>query len=133
MSESFFVVCPRGGLPKILKRICWPLDFTIYKGFYKKTKWGLELVSLYHFCMIFEKKNIFLKQNLRNWLNLITWLPLRLKIWGNMCIVTIRCSVCEVIYCVIKVNFCTKPLFYIANKSGQKCKSHKPEWIGLMV
>ena len=56
MSESFFIVCPSGGLPKILKRICWPLDFTIYKGFYKKTKWGLELVSLYHFCMIFEKK-----------------------------------------------------------------------------
>ena len=59
MSESFFIVCPSGGLPKILKRICWPLDFTIYKGFYKKTKWGLELVSLCHFCMIFEKKKYF--------------------------------------------------------------------------
>ena len=71
--------------------------------------------------MIFEKK-IFLTQNFINWRNLVVWLPLLLKILGNMCIVTICCSFCKVIYCVIKVNFCIKPFFYITKKSGQNCK-----------
>ena len=108
---------------KNLKRSCWLLDFTIDKFISKKTKRGLELVLPHHFCMIFEKKKcIFLTQSFINWLNSIAWLPLLLKILGNMCIVTICCSVGEVIYCVIKVNFCIKLFFYITNKQGKNCK-----------
>ena len=47
--ESFLIVCPSPGLPKYIKTKVLTITLTLYKAFLKKTKRGLELVSLVHF------------------------------------------------------------------------------------
>ena len=56
------------------------------------------------------------------WPNFIVWLPLLLKILGNMCIVIIPCPVCDVINFETIHNSLIKLCFYIIKKSGQKGK-----------
>ena len=55
ISYSFLFLCIRfEDYQNILRLRCWPLAFTSYKTF-KKTKRGLELVSLRHFLHDFWK------------------------------------------------------------------------------
>ena len=114
MSKSRFTIT--------LKLTC-SFAFTFLKLF-KKTKTGLELVSLPHFLHGFWRK-VFLTLYFINWWNFIAWLPLLLEILGDMSIVTICCPICGVINFEINRSFFIKPSFYITKKSGQKCKHLK--------
>ena len=67
-------------------------------------------------------RKIFIVLHSIIWLNFIVWLPLLLKILGNMCIVIIPCPVCDVINFETIHNSLIKLCFYIIKKSGQKGK-----------
>ena len=69
---------------------CWPLAFTLYKAFSKnKKRSGTGLLP--HFLHDFWRK-LFLTLHFINWPNFIAWLPLLLKIFGNMCFVYLLSS-----------------------------------------
>ena len=65
--------------------------------------------------MIFEEKSLsrYISLSHYNWPNLLAWLPLLLEILGNMCIVIIRCPVCDVINFENNISFLNKPFFDI--------------------
>ena len=50
------IVCQVKDYQKWLKLSCRPFAFNSYKAFLEKTERGVKLVSLPHFCMIFEGK-----------------------------------------------------------------------------
>ena len=62
--------------------------FYFIKSFSKKTKKGLELISLPHFLHDFWRKMFLLVHSI-NWPKFILWLSLLREILGNMCIVII--------------------------------------------
>ena len=102
-----------------------PLVFTSYKGFLKKTKIGLELVSLPHFLLELWRE-IFLTLYSINWRNFFAWLPLLLEILGIMCGVIVCFPGCEVLNFEINLSFPIKPFFSIwPNRSAQKIKYFK--------
>ena len=80
--SSFFILHAQvEDYQNILKLRCCPVAFTSYKGFLKKkTKKGRKMFLLLYSI---------------NWLNLIAWLPLLVKILGNMCIIIIYSPVCD--------------------------------------
>ena len=84
----------------------------LLKAFLKKTKKGLELVSLSQLLHDFWTK-IFLTLYFINWPNFIPWLSSFLKILGNMYIVIIWYPVCDVINLKINLSFLIKPFFCI--------------------
>ena len=53
-----------------------------------------------------------------NWPSFIAWLSSLCQILDNLCIVTIYCSVCDVINFEINLKFFIKLFFYITKKSG---------------
>ena len=100
---------------------CWPFTFTsyIYIKFFQKTKSGLELVSLPYFLHNVWRK-IFIMLYSMNWPNFIAWLPLFLKISGNMYIAIFYFPVCDVINFENNFSFLTKPLPYMTKKVKAK-------------
>ena len=84
-----------------------------YIKLFKKSKRGLEPVSLAYFFHDFWRK-IFLMLYYIYWSNFIVWLPLHLQILGIMCKVIICCPICDVINFEINLS--------MTKKSGQKCK-----------
>ena len=68
----------------ILKLSCGPLFFTSYNAFLKKLR-CLELASLPHFLMIFEKKIFLILYSITR-PNFIVWWSLLREILSNMCI-----------------------------------------------
>ena len=72
-----------------------------------------------HFVYNYSKK-MFLVLYLINWTNLILWLSVRLKIFGNMYIVIICFSVCDVINFEINIGFVIKPFYYMTKKFRTK-------------
>ena len=87
-----------------------------YVKLFLKIKRGLKLVSLPYFLHEIKKK-IFLTRYFDNWLNFIAWLSFLLEILGNMCIVIICCSVCEVINFEVNLSFLIKLFSYITKRS----------------
>ena len=121
------------GLPKYIETKVLTTCFYIIKSFFKKIKRELKLVSLPHFLHDFWRK-IFLTLHFINLTNFIDWLPLLLKILGNICTVIICCPVCDVINFEINhslINLISLiligPFFYVTKNSGQKCKYLKNE------
>ena len=106
---------------KNFKTMLLKARFYHLSNFFKRNK-KRSVTSLATSFSIISEIEIFLKQSLINWLNLIGWLPLLLKILSNMYVLSIFCPVCAITYCVIKVYFCIKTFFYITNNSGEKCK-----------
>ena len=107
----------------ILKLRCWSLAFTSYKNFFLRKKRGQELVSVSPRHILHDfRRNILLTLNFIKWPTFIAWLPLLLEILGNMCIVIISCSVCDVINFKINQSLLIKPFSYITKMLGQKCK-----------
>ena len=82
--------------------------------FFKKTKRGLELVSLLHFLPDFWRK-IFLTLYSIQWPNFIFWLPLHFEMLSNMCIAIVCYPVCDVIKFEIDLN-----IFQRDQKSQEK-------------
>ena len=100
--------------------------FTFYKAF-KKTKGGLELVSLSHFLHDFWRKSFVTLYSI-NWPNFIVRLTLLLGILGNMYIIIVCFPGCDVIDFEINLNVPIKPFSHMTNKkSGQKLKYLKNE------
>ena len=85
---SLFLVYVKLRAIEIQKPSCRPLAFTPYQAFFKKTKRGLELVSLRHFLYDFEEKifSLFIFCYLTK---LHCLLPLLCEILGNMCTVIV--------------------------------------------
>ena len=97
----------------------------------RQVVWTLAQVLSFEFRGI--SKNTFFTEHLRaaasdsiKWPNLITWLPLLLKILGNMCIVIIYFPVCDVINFEIGLSFLIKLFPHMTNK-GQRIKYLKNE------
>ena len=107
-TKFVFTLQGSGGLQKnILKRRCWPFDFTFYKAFWKsKERSGTSLPVL--FSVWFLKKNITHIIFFINWTNLIVWLLLLSGILGYMCIVIICCPVCDITNFGINLNLFIK-------------------------
>ena len=84
--------------------------FLTHIKFFKKTKRGLELVSLVHFLWDVWRK-LFLVLSSVTWPNFMTWLPLFREILGNTCIVIVCWPGCDVIYFKINHIFLIKPFF----------------------
>ena len=81
-----------------------------YIKLFKKTKKGLELVSLSHFPHDLLIKMFFLLYSI-NWPNFIVWLSLHREILGNLCIVIVCWPGCDVISLEIHLIFPIKPFF----------------------
>ena len=81
-----------------------------YIKLFKKTKKGLELVSLSHFPHDLFIKMFFLLYSI-NWPNFIVWLSLHREILGNLCIVIVCWPGCDVISLEIHLIFPIKPFF----------------------
>ena len=124
--KVFFIVCPKGCLPKYINIRFWLFAFILYKALLKSKKRSRNSLPAPFFAW-FLKKNISHVIYSINWTNVISWLPLLLEILSNMCIVIICCPVCDVINFGITFHLRTKPLFYITTKSRQKCKYLKNE------
>ena len=92
------------------------------KLFFKRKKWGLELVSLPHFLHYFWRK-IFLTLCFINWPNFTAWLPLHIEILGNMCIVII----CGVINFENNHSFLIKQYFYITKNRDKNINISRPK------
>ena len=80
-----FYCMPSWGLLKYIKTKLQTTCLYLILGFFKKTKSGLELVSLPYFLHIFWRK-IFLLMYSINWPSFIFWLSLLREILGIMCI-----------------------------------------------
>ena len=72
------------------------------------------------FCIPLFKKNIFRVMHSVNWPNVMVWLTLLLEIWGNMCIVTACCLVCDVTNFEIILCFLYGAIFPHDQKSKYK-------------
>ena len=83
--QFIFIVYQVEYYRNILKLSYRPLSFTSCKAF-KKTKRGLELISLPLFLYVFWRKIFILLYSIA-WPNFIIWLVLLREILGNMCIV----------------------------------------------
>ena len=101
------IICQVGSYRNILKLAADHLLLPHVKLF-KKTKRGLELVSLSHFLHNFWIK-VFLLLYSINWPNFIVWLPSLLGMLDNICIVIIRDPDCDVINFEINLSFLIKP------------------------
>ena len=80
----------------------WRLAFTLYKASFKRRV--LKLASLLHFLHDFLRK-IFLTLYFISLPNFIAWLYFLFEVLGNMCIVIICCSVCDVANFETNLNF----------------------------
>ena len=87
---------------------------------------GLWRAFTPHFAHDFSRK-IFLVLFFINLPNFIAWLFLRLEMLGNICIIIICCTVCEIISFEINLSFPIKPFSYVTRKSGWKCKFWRSE------
>ena len=94
----------------ILKLRCWPLAFKLYKAFLKIKKVSATRFPVSFAAYFLEK--IFLPLYSINWPNFIARLLLLLELLGNMCIVIIYCSTCDVINLEINLNVLIKRFFY---------------------
>ena len=83
---------------------CWSRDMLNF-DFLKKS---LGLVSPRDFVHDFSRKTFLILYSV-NWSNFIVWLPFLLEISGNLCIVIVCYSVCDVLNFEINVNFLNKP------------------------
>ena len=86
---------------------CWSINKLIFDV----SKKVLRLVSPPYFGQWFFKK-IFLMLYSINWPNVIVWSPLLTEISGNMCIVIVYYSVCDVINFGIYLSFLIQIIFY---------------------
>ena len=82
---------------------------------------GLGLISPSNFVDDFSRK-MFLMLHSINWPNFIDWLPLLLKILGNMCITIVYWPGCDVIKFETNLIFLIKQFYNITKKSRQKLK-----------
>ena len=62
-----------------------------------------------------------------NWTNFIVWLPVLLKILGNMLIAIVCFPDCDVMNFEINIIFLSGPFFYMAKKWRQKFKYSENE------
>ena len=104
----------------ILKLRCCPFALTLYRSFYKSKKRSVTSLPASFFPLFF-KKNISTLYFI-NWPNFIALYLLLLKILGNICIVIICCSVCDVINLKNNLSLLIKPFFYITIEPRQRCK-----------
>ena len=82
---------------------------------------GQEIFSTLHFVYDFSRKMFFMLFSI-NWANIIVWLPLLLKILGNMLISIVFFPDCDVINFEINLIVLIEPFFYMDKKSRQKFK-----------
>ena len=80
----YFYCISSWGLSKYIETKWQTTCFYLILTFFKKTKRGVELVSLLHFLHHFWRK-IFLLLYSNNWPNFIFWLSLLREILYNMC------------------------------------------------
>ena len=80
---------------------------------------GLGIVSPAHFVHGFSTE-MFLMLYSINWTSFIVWLPLLLKILGNICIAIVCYPGCDVIDFEINVFFLIEPFFSTWPKSHDK-------------
>ena len=73
---------------------------------------GLGIVSPSYFLYGFSR-TMFLMLYSISWPNFIVWLPLLLKILGNMCIAIVCFPSCDVIYLELNLAFLIKMFFFI--------------------
>ena len=71
---------------------------------------NLDIAFASYYVYDFPRKTVLILYSV-NWLDVIAWLPLFLKILGNMCIATIYCPVCNVINFEINRSFPIKLFF----------------------
>ena len=102
-----------------MKLSCRPHAVTSYEVFFKKTKRGLEPVSLSCFLYDLWWKVCHLLYSI-NWPNFFVWLFLLLEILGNMCIAIVYLESCDVIYFEINLIFLIKPFFLTDQKVKTK-------------
>ena len=79
---------------------------------------GQEIFSTLHFVYDFSRKMFFMLFSI-NWANIIVWLPLLLKILGNMLISIVFFPDCDGINFEINLIFLIEPFFYMDKKSRQ--------------
>ena len=79
---------------------------------------GQEIFSTLHFVYDFSRKMFFMLFSI-NWANIIVWLPLLLKILGNMLISIDFFPDCDGINFEINLIFLIEPFFYMDKKSRQ--------------
>ena len=114
---QFYKICfycmSKSGLPKYIKSKVLTTSFYLTWSFFLKKKRGLEQkeVPLPYLLHNFERK-IFLALYFINWPSVIVWLPLLLKISGDMCIAIICYPVCDVINFEINHSFRIRPFLH---------------------
>ena len=113
----WFCFMPSWGLSKYTKTKLQSTSFHLVLSFFKKWR-GLELVTLPHFRIIFEKK-IFLLCSII-WPNFIVWLALLCEILGNMCIGIVCKSGCDLMKLIL--YFSSSCFSYMTKISWQKLK-----------
>ena len=79
---------------------------------------GQEIFSTLHFVYDFSRKMFFMLFSII-WANIIVWLPLLLKILGNMLISIDFFPDCDGINFEINLIFLIEPFFYMDKKSRQ--------------
>ena len=79
---------------------------------------GQEIFSTLHFVYDFSRKMFFMLFSI-NWANIIVWLPLLLKILGNMLISIVFFPDCDGINFEINLIFLIEPFFYMDKNSRQ--------------
>ena len=79
---------------------------------------GHEIFSTLHFVYDFSRKMFFMLFSII-WANIIVWLPLLLKILGNMLISIDFFPDCDGINFEINLIFLIEPFFYMDKKSRQ--------------
>ena len=102
----YFSVCPSRWLPKYVETKVLTICFCLFLKVFRKTKRGVELVSLSHFLHDFWRK-LFLTLYFISWSSF----PLLLEILNNMCIITISYPVCGLINFETNLSFLSKQFF----------------------
>ena len=104
----------------MLRLTCWPLAFTLYKGFLKNKRRSGNSFSTLFLAWCFKKKIYIVLFTDKILLPDCFYFLIYCVI--GVCIVIICCPVCDVINFKINRNFLIKPFFYVTKKSVQKCK-----------
>ena len=107
--QFVFIVCQIEGSKDIETKL-QTTSFYLILSFFKKIKWGLELVFLPHFLHDFWRKIFFLLYSI-NSPSFIVWLPLLREILGNMCIVIVCLPGCDAMKFEVNLIFLIKPFF----------------------
>ena len=117
-TQIIFIICAAWGLPKYIETKGLNNCYYLIKSCFRKTKRGLELISLSRF----RHEKIFLTLYFFNWLNFIVWLPFVLGILGNLYIIIICFLVCHVIDFEVILLVCFRRLKWLALRVTLYCK-----------